>query len=82
MCTHVANIWRLRDELKTKTNGASDTINLDPNGNWNVCPVVQAEEELDEKVDVLRAQLVTLTRLCLICERDFVVLNQGKKTDR
>ena len=55
ICTYIANIRRLRDELKTQTNSASDTINLDPNRNRNVRPVVQAEEELDENVDILRA---------------------------
>ena len=43
-------------------------------------PVKQAEEEFDEKVDVLCAQLVTLTRLGLVGECYFVVLNEDQQT--
>jgi len=44
-----------------------------------VRPVKQAEEEFDEKVDVLRTQLVTLTRLGLVSECYFVVLNEDQQ---
>ena len=65
--------------MNTQTNGAGKTIDLDPNRNWDVCPVIQAKEELDEEVDVLRSQFVAMTRLGLVREGYFIVLRRGQK---
>lgn len=37
---HVPDIGVLRDELKTKTDGSNNGLDLNPKGDWNVKPVV------------------------------------------
>ena len=69
--SEVANIWRLGDELYAQSNDAHDLLDLDPDRNGDVQPVVHPDEELDEEVDILGSQRRSLTRKGRIRERDW-----------
>lgn len=70
---HVPNEWGLGDKLESEPDGSDEGLDLDPEGDWNVEPVEGADEELDEKVNVLGAELVGLSRLSRVCEGDLEV---------
>ena len=60
----VADVWEFRNELDAETDDTEYLFDLDPDRDGDVEPVVHADKELDEEVDVLRAGRRVLAGEC------------------